>query len=706
MRKRLKVSSACQTCRSRKVKCNGARPVCDVCIKREETATTCVYDRGEYKIAVQEAQASSARSELAAAQMQPFGTLQQTPSDTPTPTPEPNKIMNGSANRPWELNKKPNQTVESSVGPSAESLAPGMDDSRFSSWNSPFSPPSYGKNLEGADSMTGIVGEPSESHQFFGNSSAGSFMRQMQYAVDIKLGVNDPNASSVTGPSVTQSSSSKRPSIEYVLPPRKTGDELVNGYWELVYPLYPFLDRTSFMVAYDSIWMGSDTAEDESILLCTVNVMFALGAQVSGIIKPEERGERAHVYFNRANSLIDTNLWEDGSVALVSCLLLMGIYLQSTNSPQKCWIVTGHAIRMAQSLGLHLPEYSASAGNQRTKEVARRIWHGCVLMDRVLAMTYGRPAMIPTWLSTRVPLPNMIDDEFLDTQSEECFTRPDDRPCLMEFYVSQLQLHEIMNNILLKLYMVHDGRQHPIDIITTFKLDEKLINWSDGLSNWLQFDIPLDDSDSLRHRLAILINISFFHARILLLRPILAQYCLLHAHNSTKLSKSLASIMTVQCSSVCLEIAHRSLEIIYTNIDLGNVFGPVPAWWYSVLYVYTAATVLLAERIQPEIGATIDRRYSNAVSWNRAIQILRAYARVGNSAKRCVAALEILSAKIPCAANFSESIPPEYMHQSSALPQSHESDMFGEIDLESVFLDISNMNWLQVVPESFHNGPT
>ena len=64
--------------------------------------------------------------------------------------------------------------------------------------------------------------------------------------------------------------------------------------------------------------------------------------------------------------------------------------------------------------------------------------------------------------------------------------------------------------------------------------------------------------------------------------------------------------------------------------------------------MYTAATVLLAERLRPndstnKVANTADR----SQSWNRAMEILRAYSRVGESAGRCVAALEILSAKIP-----------------------------------------------------------
>lgn len=70
------------------------------------------------------------------------------------------------------------------------------------------------------------------------------------------------------------------------------------------------------------------------------------------------------------------------SLELVSCLLLTGVFLQTINSPQRCWMVIGYAIRMAESLGLHMPEYDMGTQSGRQTELARRVWHGCVLMDR------------------------------------------------------------------------------------------------------------------------------------------------------------------------------------------------------------------------------------------------------------------------------------------------------------------------------------
>ncbi|KAH1551910.1 hypothetical protein KXX59_007630 [Aspergillus fumigatus] len=562
--------------------------------------------------------------------------------------------------------------------------------------------------LDIGDSMIGLVDEPLESYAFFGSSSAGSFMRQMQQAIDYRLGVQHQPTKILVGETnkydhkSAQRAVGHRSTIEYVLPSRKTADSLANAYWELVYPLYPFLNRAAFNKGYEAIWTGLDT-DNENVLVCTTNVIFALGSQVSSIIEPEQRQETAQLYYNRSQSLVDSHFHDRQSIDVVSLYLLMGIYLQSVGSPQRCWMVVGHAIRLAQSLGLHRPDCNFAGGSSRERETACRIWHGCILMDRVLAMTFGRPAMIPKWLSAAVPLPKMIDDEFLDTQVEGSPVRPDGRPCIMEFFVCQLELYDIMDDILLELYMGKEDRQKAVDAISIFKLDNSLANWTRGLSPQLHIDdTPPSDTTPLLRRLDIVNKVRFLHARMLLLRPILAQYCL--PQSTEKQVDSLCSRMVMQGSKMCLETAHRTIELIYSHLDSSTVTGPVPAWWYSVLYIYTAATVLLSERLRPEIAIGIEN-FSNAVSWQRAILVLNTYARVANSAKRCVAALEILSAKIPWAEHQ-----PEYVHPGQHIASAGSDFLFGsdpnvgEINLNDIHLNLNDGFWLNSIPENLQFG--
>jgi hypothetical protein len=251
-----------------------------------------------------------------------------------------------------------------------------------------------GDTSKGIDSMTGVIGEQSHGHGFFGSSSAGSFMTQIKSAIDAKVGsasrrpsfTGTTKASLFTTSPTTYTEGKGIANIEYVLPPRKTADSLVGVYWELVYPLYPFLDRPLFEDAYQSVWSGAESTTDERIFMCTLNVVFALACQLSESVTPEKREDSAKVYFKRAQELLQLDFWDTGSTELIQCLLLMGQYLQSTSTPHQCWMVVGHAVRMAQGLGFHLPESSFELHSSREREFSRVIWHGCVLMDRLVIL--------------------------------------------------------------------------------------------------------------------------------------------------------------------------------------------------------------------------------------------------------------------------------------------------------------------------------
>jgi hypothetical protein len=147
--------------------------------------------------------------------------------------------------------------------------------------------------------------------------------------------------------------------LDYVLPTRKTADSLLNLYWELVHPLYPFIDKEGICTVYESLWQSNGPIYDALDDLCALNIIFALACQLSPNIKLEQRIASAEGYFRRARHLLNYDMWQTGSFQLVQILLIFGQYLQSSNNSHQCWMVIGLAVRTAQSLGLHLPETSA-----------------------------------------------------------------------------------------------------------------------------------------------------------------------------------------------------------------------------------------------------------------------------------------------------------------------------------------------------------
>ncbi|EXL55811.1 hypothetical protein FOCG_03545 [Fusarium oxysporum f. sp. radicis-lycopersici 26381] len=159
-----------------------------------------------------------------------------------------------------------------------------------------------------------------------------------------------------------------------------------------------------------------------------------------------------------------------------------------------------------------------------------------------------------------------------------------------------------------------------------------------------------------------------------------------------------------QFSQAVPPTAHEAIDILHQNLDLETVTGPVPAWWFAVLFVYTAATVLLAKRLRPKsYDASLFEPWPIPTGWNQAIELLKAYARVGESAERCVAALEILASRIMDKSRVEEDLNGqqslEETHQS-IIVQNPAGELLGfrgpsiNFDFNGMDFDINDMFWL------------
>lgn len=119
--------------------------------------------------------------------------------------------------------------------------------------------------------------------------------------------------------------------------------------------------------------------------------------------------------------------------------------------------------------------------------------------------------------------------------------------------------------------------------------------------------------------------------------------------------------------------------------------------------VYTAATVLIAGRLCPAILGEIPE-LSITRSWNRALEILRKYQSYSRSARRCVAALEILYEQAMSEGSpLREQVP---THEETTSASDGMNDLaFGEgmsvAMMEGLeLLDFQDMSWLNSVPSN------
>ncbi|KAI9932323.1 hypothetical protein MW887_009835 [Aspergillus wentii] len=638
--KRRKISVACDECRARKVRCDGVQPVCGPCAKRADPTVQCAYTGEPEKKRAMRNYIANLESRIKHLESPGPGVVQNQPRSS---------------------------NVEDNHGHALPS-----------SHRSPDRQPLAGGRADGVNAMMGAV-EEERTQGFFGSSSAASFIRQIKTAVDKR--VSSPHrrtSESVMGivpPASLMSTRTARPSTipNYVLPPRKTADSLMDVYWTRVFPLYPFVDSTHMRAEYAKIWTGDSLNSDENMLMCTFNVIFALACQLADFIQPEEREASADAFFSRAKDLLHFNLWNTGSAGLIQCLLLMAQYLQSTDSAHQCWIVTG-----------------------------------------VISMTFGRPAMISKASSGSVPLPASVDEEYIPTASGTEASQPADRPSMMDFYAKSLELYEIMNDVLLSLYKpvseesledIHDfyfNKETSEGERTIFELDRALTRWTRSLPVHLRGISSPESEDPIFYRQSVVLRARFLHVRVLLFRPTLSRYCTARDITATDplitLNDSFPHRVALQCSIICVKVAQEVIELIYNNVPMDGSSGPLPAWWYNIL----SATVLIAGRLRSAILAEVTET-AIARSWNCALEILRKYQSYSSSARRCVAALEILYERV-----VSEGPPladqPANNHAEGTSNAPHDMSL-GE-GMNAILLDgfdlpdFQDMSWLNSVPSN------
>lgn len=369
--KRKRVALACSTCRERKVKCDGAKPVCTPCVKRGALASDCTY-----ALLAQSAKRVSEQEYIASLQHQIRALRAQTSQDNGLVSPRANAT-------PPTLHA---QAHMSSAGPQ-----PTAHD-----------PDTHPISAMGATMIAEDQGAVSRGNEYYGASSLVSLISGVASPSaphGARMGRRGASSTSrprinATTASTTSSSMMSMLQPQYALPPRKLADELLALYFDNNHIFYPWTHSQTFRKRYDSLWNPSDPllfdhansdvglggdACPENIFICALNAIFALGCQFSDY-SPAEKDAASATFCERVRGLLQFDLLDNGSIACVQALLLFGLYLQCTNFPERCWNIIGLAYRMAVGLGLQsaVPPEGATP-----LEVAmrRRVWHACVQMD-------------------------------------------------------------------------------------------------------------------------------------------------------------------------------------------------------------------------------------------------------------------------------------------------------------------------------------
>ncbi|GKZ88004.1 hypothetical protein AnigIFM59636_006964 [Aspergillus niger] len=251
----------------------------------------------------------------------------------------------------------------------------------------------------------------------------------------------------------------------------------------------------------------------------------------------------------------------------------------------------------------------------------------------------------------KVPLPEAIDDEYLDSSMATC--QPSTETLSgTEFYVRTLQLYKILRKILSEVYEPWEDERAPDQserpksenelAQTLLSLDEELLAFESNLPvalQWRDAQQPADVAGPFRRESSLLRG-RFLHLRILLLRPTLVKFCRNgfpprqaggYPRYQQVLSKSRISVdFSISCSTSCVETA---IELSHLMNDISTT-ELASVWWYNVFYAFTAGVVLILAQASPAMTS----KFSQPVlenAWKSCCDCLENMNPYSNTARNC-----------------------------------------------------------------------
>lgn len=457
--RRRKIALACEPCREKKVRCDGSKPICGPCTRRAYSIDRCIYKIENARSAsndaylkvlhdrIRELEVVCARNGVTVPPAPPRGITEDAAGgdgrertgsvdamDTESRTSVAVEGLLGLGspaalpeNRHPALTPMSAQTTHPQQHSSSIQLAHLMRRHSEHQRSSPrgslgsldaLQPssenvhPSPSLNPPGNVTAMGAISVAEDDEctdspqgQYYGNSSAASFMRLAKDSLPLRSylqvlsQIGDKDAA-YRDTGLWRDCNFPTLSLQFddfSLPPRSLADHLLECYWDRVHCLYPFFHRPSFEQAYENLWGSSkwpkpglpelniglggsfDSGAQSIVFHCALNAIFAMGCHFSDM-PAAEREAAAYTFFLRSKRFVGLDLLDVGTIGVVQTLLIISLLLQSTPYPNRCWNAIGLACRMAQGLGLH----EGAAGRSikpLEREIRRRTWHGCVIMD-------------------------------------------------------------------------------------------------------------------------------------------------------------------------------------------------------------------------------------------------------------------------------------------------------------------------------------
>lgn len=215
-----------------------------------------------------------------------------------------------------------------------------------------------------------------------------------------------------------------------MLPSKEQADALVTKYFECVDPVYPLINKASFMTDYYHFWTLTllEKYKVDPSMLGLHFAVYAMGAQFVQLESQQARAQIAQFYVSAAHQSLRLYPYlSRTSLRTIQAMVLMKYFLMNDNKPTDAWAFGGLISRQAYAMGLNrdpnriLPEASLKEKNARCKT-----WQAVYFQDTFFTVLLKLP---PTTSYTDCTV-DCLKDEPIDPHLPPPITQPQPYPRL------------------------------------------------------------------------------------------------------------------------------------------------------------------------------------------------------------------------------------------------------------------------------------
>ncbi|CEJ55099.1 hypothetical protein PMG11_01376 [Penicillium brasilianum] len=416
------------------------------------------------------------------------------------------------------------------------------------------------------------------------------------------------------------------------VPPRELADQYFDAYMTFVHPTFSVLRKSTFTAQYMQFF--NRPTKPPPKWLGILNMIFAIGCRYCKLMDPSEGSawEDGLVYLTRARhlSLNDNVLFEHTDLQQIQLEFLVAVYLLCLGQINRASKFSSMALRSALSLGLNL-HLTDGRTHDASKEARCRLWWSIYSLEHLLTSMHGRASCVGEGLCS-VPPPLPFEEEFFeqpdisrllqDRAFREAQLRPtlfetpsqlqsgptwmvDCKPCPALFFYHLTDLALISQAVLNKIYSIEGVREGAS--ATEYRLQKyslRMDRWLAKVPPPYQFTVPEAGPWSINHaqldnenvplaRERVCLAMNYYSARVMLCRPCLSQTHTPQPSNGPPVQDAnhRAKLRT-NLATDCLQAACSLISILPDDPEIPWLVRMTP-WWSVLHFTMQATTALL-----------------------------------------------------------------------------------------------------------------